>query len=307
MMETIRSAQVDQAICRTLQYFGIFRYPLRAEEVRSNCSLELEQVVVDAALRWIVEEGKAFEFGGYYSPDAAVQEYVERRLAANALAEEKMKGAIRTGRFIAAFPFVRFVGISGSLSKGYANERSDYDYFIVTAGERLWICRTILHLFKKLTFLTGAQHRFCMNYFIDEEHLELEEQNLFTAIELSTLVPVAGEHVYCRLREENAYWVKEQLPNPYKAFYLTSENHMTGSKLQRLTENLIRPFAVGLNYRLMQFTNWHWRRKWRRRKYPESDYPLAFKTTLYHSKNHPENYQKKILSQLNTQNDYLSS
>jgi len=40
---------------------------------------------------------------------------------------------------------------------------------------------------KKLSFIIGQQHHLCMNYFIDEHYLRLDEKNLFTRIELSTL------------------------------------------------------------------------------------------------------------------------
>ena len=50
---------------------------------------------------------------------------------------------------IAAFPFVRAVGISGSLSKQYADENSDIDYFIITAANRLWIAKNLPAYFQK--------------------------------------------------------------------------------------------------------------------------------------------------------------
>ena len=84
------------------------------------------------------------------------------------------------------FPFVRGVFISGSLSKRCAAEKEDVDYFIVTSANRLWIARTIMHLYKKLTYLRGRQDRYCMNYFIDEEALEIKEKNIFTAVEMIT-------------------------------------------------------------------------------------------------------------------------
>src|SRR5690606_39126981 len=109
-------------------------------------------------------------------------------------------------KFIYLFPFVAFVGISGSLSKGFAAADGDFDFFIITSANRLWICRTLLHLFKKLSFLAGAQHRFCMNYFIDISHAAIEERNRYTAIELSSLIPVCGLKVYQHFLSQNK-WV----------------------------------------------------------------------------------------------------
>jgi hypothetical protein len=191
---------------------------------------------------------------------------------------------------------VKFVGISGSLSKGYASEDSDFDFFILTSENRLWICRTILHLFKKMTFLFGQQHRFCMNYFVDVSRPELEEKNIYTAIELSSLIPVAGSDIYKILMQRNS-WVKKFLPNRYQPFYkstITDRNFLGKGLLELL-------FSLGgnvMNTRLMHFTDKRWRKKWTKKHFVKEDYELAFKTTLYHSKNHPGNHQKKMLEQL---------
>jgi len=207
-----------------------------------------------------------------------------------------MQQALAAGRLIYSFPFVKFVGISGSLSKGYASEDSDFDFFILTSENRLWICRTILHLFKKMTFLFGQQNKFCMNYFVDVSRPELEEKNIYTAIELSSLIPVAGSDTYNILMQHNL-WIKRFLPNEYKRFYSgpTADKKFFGAHLLELPFSLA---ATSLNNWLMRITDRRWRKKWMQKKYKEEDYALAFKTTLYHSKNHPANHQKKILESL---------
>src|SRR5690606_36687941 len=98
-------------------------------------------------------------------------------------------------------------------SKGIAQPHSDIDFFIITAEDRLWICRTLLHVFKKLSFLFGSQHAFCMNYFLDESHLILEEKNRFTATELMTLIPLYGHPTYQNLILRNQCWIQLHLPN----------------------------------------------------------------------------------------------
>ncbi|HYC28866.1 MAG TPA: hypothetical protein VEB42_08620 [Chitinophagaceae bacterium] len=235
---------------------------------------------------------------GFYSNHSDIQVLVQRRLDANILAGSRIRKAISTGKLIACFPFVRFVGISGSLSKGYADEKSDFDFFIITSADRLWICRTLLHLFKKATFLVRRQDQFCMNYFLDISRLQLEEQNIYTAIELASLIPVSGPAVYTSLQTANDAWIKELLPNGYKPFFRNNEATEINPMVKSLAEALLRPLAPWMNSWLMKLTDKIWRRKWRKRNYPVDDYNLAFKTTLYHSKNHPGNHQKKILSQL---------
>lgn len=288
--------RLGMAIDRALQYYGFFRYPLKISEIRRACQEVCTEEEVRAYLNTRVAQGKAFALDGYYAQTADLPALLERRLKGNAKAERDIKKARRCGRFIYQFPFVRFVGISGSLSKGYSDERTDFDFFIVTAGNRLWICRTLLHLFKKLTFLAGRQHDYCMNYFIDEHALSLEEQNIYTATELSSIIPVCGAGTYQQLLQANA-WVWNMLPNSKspeaKEVY---DANGAGKRILTACINLLHP--AGLNRFFMWLTDTKWRRKWARKGYPAADYPLAFKTTLHISKNHPANYQKRILEEL---------
>ena len=295
-----RRGKVRDAVLYALRYYGYFHYPLNCEEIRANCSIPCSGEEVGEALAVLLAMNEISAYRAYYSNHGNVQELVERRLAANKLASSQVGKAISTGRLIASFPFVRFVGISGSLSKGYADEKSDFDFFIITATNRLWICRTLLHLFKKATFLVRQQDRFCMNYFLDISQLQLEEQNIYTAIELASLIPVSGPGVYDRLLAANYTWMSEQLPNTYAPFFSFQDVREVNPFLKSVAEAIFNPGAPWLNTRLMKLTDKLWRRKWRKRNFPDDDYNLAFKTTLYQSKNHPNNHQKKILSQLST-------
>lgn len=287
---------IATAIATTLKYYAIFRYPLRAEEVHRYCAAGVSMADVHACLDELLSTQQVFSWKGYYSPSPEVEKLVERREQGNREAKAKIVKAGRVGRFIYLFPFVRFVGISGSLSKGYADSKSDFDFFIVTAERRLWICRTLLHLFKKLTFLAGQQHKFCMNYFVDETHVQLEEQNIYTATELASLIPICGQEVHRELLLSNR-WMLHHIPHfkPLPPDRATSKPVWLKSAAEWCFDRL---GATSLNMALMRFTDNRWRKKWARKQYPSADYSLAFKTTPHVSKNHPANYQKKILEQL---------
>jgi hypothetical protein len=110
------------------------------------------------------------------------------------------------------FPYVRGVGISGSVSKNFADEDSDIDYFIITRSNRLWIARTFLHLFKKIPLIRNRNQHYCMNYFIDEAELVIEEKNIYTATELFTLIPMEGNGAMKKFFETNE-WSYHYFPN----------------------------------------------------------------------------------------------
>jgi hypothetical protein len=202
-------------------------------------------------------------------------------------AKRKLRTAHKRAQLIAKFPYVQMVAVSGSLSKYAFNEKNvDIDFFITTKVNRLWIARTLLHLFKKLTFIFGKQHDFCMNYFIDENHLQITEQNKFTAIELISLIPKTNHKTYKKLLSKNP-WINNFCPN-----FTIPENISSNENKAIKNELLSR-----LNVFLMELTDSRWKKKWSKRNYPMNEYSLAFKTGISVSKNHPKNYQKEILNQ----------
>jgi hypothetical protein len=286
----IKQVQNETEPLLLLKYFNIFRHPLRLDEILKFSGAkeaELEQY-----LNELIAAGTITKIGNYYLYEGD-QRYIDKREKGEEHAAMLLPKARRAAKFISLFPFVKFVGISGSLSKGYADERTDFDFFIVTAANTLWICRTLLHLTKKMSYLVGRQHWMCMNYFIDEQKLELEEKNIFTQIELSTLIPVYNQDMYRSILLNN----KNNLPNlEYLGLNPDEELKDTTPSFKREKNAWWRP----LNLWLMKLTDKKWRRKWQRKGYPMSDYALAFKTTPYISKNHPKNYQKTILKQLQT-------
>jgi len=133
--QTSYSEAVEKHFLRALLYFDIFNYPLTAVEV-ARYSPAIVNFSPDRFLEDLVSRKMLFRFENFY----ALQEDPQialRRLKGNALAEKKMKTAKKFSYLVSLFPFVRAVMLSGSISKGYMDERSDIDYFIVTETNRL--------------------------------------------------------------------------------------------------------------------------------------------------------------------------
>ncbi len=284
----------SEAVMEVLKYFHVFRHPLYSSEIHKFLGVRISSDELCELLNVMVANGQLYFLYDLYSLENSNDIFL-RRLSGAEQASGKMEEAYKSGKIIAAFPFVKCVCISGSLSKGYADKDSDIDFFIVTQHERLWICRTVLHVFKKLTFLVNKQHSFCMNYFIDEKKLLLDEQNIFTATELATLIPVFNTTIYNQLMQENKYWMRDYFKNTTAddGIFVESEK---ASVIKSFTELLFNILSPGrLNILLMKFTDKRWRKKWEKRNYPMQDYDLAMKTKWYVSKQHPLNFQKKVL------------
>src|SRR6266498_1769231 len=211
----VPAKKAELAILKTLVYFDIFDYPLSKKDIRDFLDCNLSDEVLSSALQQLISDKIIFKTGEFYSLQNNLQK-AEKRIRGNLRAQNLLPKASRIGALLYRFPYVRAVGISGSLSKNYADEKADIDFFIITTANRLWIARTILHLFKKFTFLVGKQNLYCMNYFADEEALRIKEKNIYTATEILTLFPVAGHstiHEFFGINKWVAEWLPVYVPN----------------------------------------------------------------------------------------------
>jgi predicted nucleotidyltransferase len=246
------------AILVTLGYFDLFQYPLTDREIYFFLPRPIPPSAFEHALGELVEEGHVFVHDGFYllRDDASL---IPRRRAGNARAAHMLVTAGRISRWLSHFPYVRGVGVSGSLSKQYADEHSDIDLFIITSAGRLWLARTLLHLLKKGSFLFRRQDWFCMNYFIDEAALEIPERNTYTAIEIVTLLPMRGVEAFTAFRKANA-WTDDFLPNSYGRLVLSEESRP--SWLRRALEGFLAgPAGDRLDRWLMRVTARRWQKK----------------------------------------------
>ena len=152
-------SDIKKNILATLAYFDVFNYPLTQSEIFLFLAKRYDLSVFSNAILSLVAEHAIYKFDNFYTLKNDIN-IAKRRTAGNTKAAELIKVAERVGNLLAKFPYVRGIGISGSLSKNFADDNSDIDLFIITAKNRLWIARTLMHAFKKLTFLVNRQDYF---------------------------------------------------------------------------------------------------------------------------------------------------
>lgn len=283
--------EVGSKIILALAYFDLFKFPLTVDEIikyskvpskqRSSFVNEVEK---------LLSQQIVFQHGPYYS--LISNEKLEQRRENGAQnASALMLKADKYSRLIHRFPFVRSVCISGSLSKGCVDEQGDVDYFIITHPQRLWIARTLLIAFKKV-FLLNNHKYFCVNYFIDTEHLDIPDKNIFTATELLTLLPMSGYHVYNELINKNA-WAFMHLPN------VTIEPKtgvdVEDTRVKKVLESLLGGYVGGqLDTLFMKLTIKIWKTKFR--NFNEEELDTAMRSRKYVSKHHPQHFQQLVLN-----------
>jgi hypothetical protein len=289
--ELYRVEKTDRCILEILAYFAVFDYPLTGDEIRKFMPPARRSTVFENDLEKLVAEKVVFNISEFYMLRNE-PEWVNRRRAGNARAKQVIPKATRVGRFLSRFPYVRGIGISGSLSKDYAHEKADFDYFIITKSNRLWIARTLMHLFKKLTFITGRQHHYCMNYYLDEQALKLRDQNMYTAIEIFTLIPVEGQgiHDFFAANAWVANWFAAYSPDQ-------SLQQKHRGKIKQFAEWLMNNRAGDkLDNWLMRLTASRWRKKEEQHKLNYEGKEMSLVTGKHHAWSNPDSFQEKILA-----------
>lgn len=277
---------------KTILYFSLFNYPLKLEEI-CNFSITKDCETTRRHLDELVAQKVIIKVDDYYMVDDNLS-HIEKRKRGNLMAVKALVKAQQKARLISKFPFVEAVGVSGSLSKGYYDDKSDIDFFVITRPDRLWLCRTLLMLYKKI-FLLNSRKYFCINYFMSSGNLEVDEKNRFTATEIKTLIPFQGKAAFEVFYSKNE-WVSQVFgtfcPN------LDTTEEISKPQLVRIAERLLSTQAGNLlDSCFKSITVSFWKMKFK--EMAHDDFKIALKSTKNISKHHPLNFQKKVINSLN--------
>jgi hypothetical protein len=275
---------------RTLLYFDVFSYPLTREELFNYSNQEnFDKQEGTRTLENLLEQHLINSYLGYYFIGNSIEK-IRKRIAGNKLVNKRMKNARFFSGIIASFPFTRGVYISGSLSKGYMDEESDIDYFILTSPNKLWLCRTLLILFKKIILLNSHKN-FCINYLVDIDHLGIKERNIYTATEVALLLPMYNFQLFEIFLKENS-WVKAYYPN-LKQHEIISVKGLPGVK--KIAEILLdNRLGDKLDNFFFKTTSRYWQKKHRKIDIGRSESELVWKKHV--SQYNPRHFRMNVLN-----------
>lgn len=295
-MSEVSFSAVESAILQTITYVDVFDYPLTTAEVHryligiSTSAEEVSQILRNGRL----VPHQLHREGGYFALSGR-SEIIETRRRRERVSQKMWPVARRYGRLLAALPFVRMVAITGSLAVNNVEPPADIDYLIVTEHGRLWSCRAWTILLVRLAARKGVH--LCPNYFLSERHLRFEEQNLYTAHELTQMVPIAGLPVYRQMRQLNA-WTADFLPNAAGI----PEQKMTG---QTGNSNDVNRFPTSLTEGILRtppggwLENWEMKRKIRKFTHLTGGDESAFSADW--CKGHFDGHRQRVLDEFDNQ------
>lgn len=277
---------------RTLLYYHIFDYPLTAAEILRFSShpwdglADVERAARDLVELTLIGTDRGFLYIGEDS-------HVDERVADQARARATLPRAEKWSRFISRFPYVRGVAVSGTLSKGVMKESDDLDYLVFTEPDRVWLCRLLLMGFKKLLLL-NSHHRFCINYLLAADRLEIPDRDVFTATEIAWLLPTVNPSIYDDFLDANP-WVVDFFPN---------WRRRSGDGVAPLKGGLLKAVAEGLADLVggRRLDDWSLRfisgRNKRRYGHLDVRHEDALRSEKHASKHHPRGFQERVMRRL---------
>lgn len=253
---------LERDILRTLCYFDVFSYPLRSGEVyRFLPSNSVTESAVEGRLDRLASRRFIGSSADFYFLPHRERSIVERRAQSEKRARKMLKRARHLGRLLRMFPYVRGIAITGDLSKGVATRASDIDFMIITAPDRVWICRALMTAFKK-TVLFNWNRYFCINFIVASDALALEQRSYYTANEVVSTLGLWNPHVFDEFRKANL-WTASFLPN-WTQHSVTISPLIGNSRVQKVLEFLMEFLPLNrMDRRIMQGFQRLWRRRYR--------------------------------------------
>lgn len=254
-------ADLREHIIRTLLYYELFDHPLSEKELYFLAS---DDATNRASFRAILEEmvaGNVLAKRHAFYARGGKASIGETRIVRERLARRRLRVARLMAHLIKRFPFVRGVMLSGDLSKGVTSPGSDVDFVIITEPRRLWICRMALIAFKKVVLLNRKKY-FCLNYFVDRDHMALGERDYYTATEVAHLLPLYNYPLFLRYLNANA-WLQEYFPHYRASAFHADLGNNRESMLQKILEWPLRgAWADRLDTALMEFMRSAWKKRY---------------------------------------------
>ncbi len=294
-MKELTLSEKELSVYKCLAYFDVFEHPLTLEEIVDFCERPVEVQEVKAILNTLIDSKKIIHIDIYYFLSTSSENIIKKRIFNEANAFRKKDKAVKYAQLIAKFPYVEGVGISGSFSKGVLDTDGDIDYFIITASNRLWLCRSLLVLFKKIVLLNSRKY-FCVNYFISSDNLHIPDKNSFVATEIKTLLPAYNTKLFNAFEETNK-WAGDFLPNKAPFNYSLCNDEVRKPMLSKFLERSFHRSLGGFFDNLFfRITLKRWQKKFP--DFSQEDFDLNLRSRKNVSKHHPRGFQKKVLDAL---------
>lgn len=205
---------IKQKIVIHVSYRNIFNAPVKVGDCQNW--LGIKEYNLDGfrvAVNELKNEGLISEKNGFLCVKG-YEETVDLQSEKDQLSKALLAKGNKTLMLISKLPFIRYIGVSGSVaannptpySRGKYKGSVDLDLFVICRFNCLWIFFLIERVVTNIKkAISGHHHFYCFNYVTDESFLEVYNKNFYTATEITNLKTIYNEDIYLPFIEENRW------------------------------------------------------------------------------------------------------
>lgn len=161
------------------------------------------------------------------------------------LVQKRQHRARKVTWFLQMVPFIRFIGLTGSLAYDVAKKGSDIDIFIISKHGRIYTCRffivgilKLLQIYRSGDTFEKRAGKICPNRFVTDKYLSINPQNRYHAQEYTQMVPLFDTGIYQKFLSKNEWMEKYGYFPPKKAMSLTQSGNIL-TTIRRISEWLL--------------------------------------------------------------------
>lgn len=242
---------MEESVTRVIEYFAQFSFAPSLEEVHTFLEDKISKKNLRSDLHHLVKK--------QVLTSKFIHSHNNQKIECFALVNQEHLFSLRIHREEASLrkigkiqtflkvmkyiPYVKFLGLSGSISMLNAGFEDDIDLFMITSVDRMWTARFYTLLIAQFYGLRGNDnpHMVCLNLIFDERDLFLpsHKRNEYTAHEIIQMKPcINKDKLYEKLLHCND-WAFRFFPNVPK-FLLPQ--HVIKKQLAKRNGNKIGNF-----------------------------------------------------------------
>src|SRR3990167_415744 len=194
---------LEKAIISVLVYHDLLDYPLTALEIfkyldksflKDHPSLFEVQTCLEKSpwLKNILEQKKGFYF------IQGREKLAAKRISRRKIADKKWKKIQKIANFLQFLPYLRMMGVTGSLTLNNTRPGSDLDLLLIVKPGRIWTSRFLItgliSLMGKKRQAQNTKDKICLNSYLTEDALEIKPEikphDRHAAYEYFRLIPL---------------------------------------------------------------------------------------------------------------------
>jgi len=204
---------IQQSIIKTLKYSHIFEFPLTDEEIYKFLIAETNYSYkkIKNLLNNLVRNKKIVKRDGHYFLPLGNLDWLIKREKSNRLFDVVFNKSKKDLRFLFKMPFVKFIGITGSVAAKNISNSADVDLFIISSKNYLWLTRLITVIYLKIK--KKYRNPYCPNLYVSVDNLTWDTKNVYVANEIARIVPIFNKDMSFEKFLVKNSWVISYLPN----------------------------------------------------------------------------------------------